>query len=300
MVLFALFKNVNCFDVASLTIYFRKRTGGFHPPKRTLDFEKSTRNTQNKTNRLKMQGVLDMAKRFTDTDKWRKQWFRELGSRLRDLRQFILDNCDHAGIIEMDVSTFQHFTGHRVSVDDIDAAFRGKITVDDGKIFVHDFIEFQYGCTFPQLNPQNKVHASVLDRHKKYKFIQSLNAPRVAPRVAPMHGAKDKDKEKDKDKYIKNRKFDFENHYQLYPRKAGKTKGLTICQREIKTEQDFENLRKAILNYKQICETNKTEKQFIKHFSTFMGSWRDYLDADVDSTNVKTGTDWDFVFTGKR
>ena len=55
-----------------------------------------------------------MAKRFTDTGKWDKSWFRKLGSKLRDIRQYVLDRCDHAGLIEIDLETFEHFIGDMV------------------------------------------------------------------------------------------------------------------------------------------------------------------------------------------
>lgn len=68
--------------------------------------------------------------------------------------------------------------------------------------------------------------------------------------------------------------FDFEGVYKTYPLKKGKTGGMKICEKKIKTPEDFASLKTAVANYAKECEGK--EKQFIKHFSTFMGCWRDY------------------------
>ena len=44
-----------------------------------------------------------MAKRFVDTGRWGKVWFRKLGSQGRDVWNFITDNCDAAGVWEIDL-----------------------------------------------------------------------------------------------------------------------------------------------------------------------------------------------------
>ena len=39
-----------------------------------------------------------MSKRFTDTDKWKKQFLRRLDAPVKLLWLYILDDCGHAGI----------------------------------------------------------------------------------------------------------------------------------------------------------------------------------------------------------
>ena len=43
-----------------------------------------------------------MAKRFTDTNKWQKQFIRKLPSAYKILWIYILDDCDHAGVWTVD------------------------------------------------------------------------------------------------------------------------------------------------------------------------------------------------------
>lgn len=79
-------------------------------------------------------------------------------------------------------------------------------------------------------------------------------------------------------------KFDFETLYKNYPRREGKTGGIKIAKREIKSPEDFEALSKAIDRYRKV--KSGSEPQYILLFSTFMGSWRDWLDPDAGKVVV--------------
>ena len=46
-------------------------------------------------------------------------------------------------------------------------------------------------------------------------------------------------------------------------------------------------LIEAIKKYRRHCELNKTETKYIKHFSTFVSTWRDWLESDVGTTSIK-------------
>lgn len=72
--------------------------------------------------------------------------------------------------------------------------------------------------------------------------------------------------------------LDFESLYQKYPRKEGKTPGMQICKRTIKTKADFDALSLAIAKYAARCATEQRDKKYIMLFKTFMGQWRDVLE----------------------
>lgn len=74
--------------------------------------------------------------------------------------------------------------------------------------------------------------------------------------------------------------FDFTPIYQKYPRKVGKTLGLKICKRSIKTQEDYDLLMKAVTRYHDECVREAKKPEYIRHFSSFMNHWRDYLDHD--------------------
>lgn len=89
---------------------------------------------------------------------------------------------------------------------------------------------------------------------------------------------KNRSEEKVKEKNTTPSAFDFEIPYATYPLKKGKTPGFKKLSRDVKTEVDFENLKKASINYAEETKLNNTPQQFIKHFSTFANQWRDWVD----------------------
>ena len=130
-----------------------------------------------------------MAKRFTDTAKWDKASFQELSPKMKLVWIFLCDKCDHAGVWDINLNLMSFQIGFKVTLAEIVNAFDGKIEVrGDTKLFVPDFVEFQYG----KLNPDNRVHQSVLSRLEKL-------APSKA-HISPLQGDKDKEQDKDKDK----------------------------------------------------------------------------------------------------
>jgi hypothetical protein len=68
----------------------------------------------------------------------------------------------------------------------------------------------------------------------------------------------------------------------FYPRKAGKTKGVQKLSKEIKSDNDILLLEKSVKNYAK--SVKGYEEQYIKHFSTFAGEWKDYIDVDKPET----------------
>jgi len=143
-----------------------------------------------------------MAKRFTDSGKWKKSFFRNLPAHLKLFWIYLLDECNHAGIWEVEIDVASIRTG--VELDGLEAtaleAFGDRVVPIDGgtKWFIPDFIGFQYS----QLNEKNRAHKSVLDILQAYDlliYIEPKEAP-CKPLASPLEGAMVKDKDKDKDK----------------------------------------------------------------------------------------------------
>lgn len=141
-----------------------------------------------------------MAKRFTDTDKWKKKWFRKLPVEYKVLWQYLTDNCDKCGIWEVDFELAEIFIGKELDVEKVKNEFKKQfIELDNGKRwFIKDFIEFQYGT----LNPNNPAHKNVykelLGRNLLNKDGTLKELP--SPSIVPLQGAKAKDKEKEETK----------------------------------------------------------------------------------------------------
>lgn len=219
-----------------------------------------------------------MSKRFTDTNKWDQPWFRKLTPKMKCVWSYLCDRCDHAGVWEIDIETLCYFIGEDVSLAEIQSFFENRIEVtSDNKMIIQAFIDFQYGS----LNPDNRVHQSVISRLEKIAPNKVL--------TSSLNGAKDKDKEKDKDK-LKERRAKIEEIYSAYyPLKKGKSKGVDKLITEVKTEVDLENLKLSIQRYSASIKDPK----YIKLFSTFAHEWKDWLDDDAGKSTVQKNKDMD-------
>jgi hypothetical protein len=143
-----------------------------------------------------------MPKRFTDSNEYRKPFVRSLKGPYKLLWNYLYHECDHAGIWTVDFEMAQFLLGTDMPVNKEDAlkCFNNDeeriITLEAGKKwFIKPFIEFQYG----ELNPQNRVHHSIIQQLRKYKINLSLSEENK-PLVRGFEGAKEKDKEIDKEK----------------------------------------------------------------------------------------------------
>lgn len=156
-----------------------------------------------------------MAKRLTDSEKWRDPWFKRLDGKFQLFWLFCLDTCDHAGVWKDQLDDFVHITGFDITLDEILAQFKGRIFfVRDGIYFIPKFIDFQY----PNFNPtKNNAHLGVI-RALQY-FRIDFNAPLkeglprgwVAPQDKEQEQDKDKDKEQEQEKEIAHSALSFSN-----------------------------------------------------------------------------------------
>jgi hypothetical protein len=181
-----------------------------------------------------------MAKRLTDNQKWSKPFIRSLKLPYKVLWLYILDECDHAGIWQVDFDVARIKVGcDEINIEDAKKYFGDKIILfdNDEKMFVQDFIDFQYG----NLNPENRAHNSVIAILSKHKLNK-----KIKPLASPLQGCKDKDMDKDKDKDSIAPKFYREfNHLKISFDEFEKLKESGYSQIEI--DEVFD----AIENYKK-------------------------------------------------
>lgn len=115
-----------------------------------------------------------MAKRFTDTEKYRKPFLRSLPGAYKLLWDYICNECNHAGIWIADFEIAQLCVGKDMLIGK-DKAFRlfndGEtriLEIENGKKwFIIPFVEFQYG----HLTKTNPAHKNVILELQKYGFI---------------------------------------------------------------------------------------------------------------------------------
>ena len=98
-----------------------------------------------------------MAKRFTDNEKWKKKFFRKLSQQHKLLWIYILDDCNHAGIWDVDLE-----------VAEVRIGFHSFLQGECEDIFKERIVIFQNGT----LNPNSRVHQSVINLLEKYNLYQ--------------------------------------------------------------------------------------------------------------------------------
>lgn len=114
-----------------------------------------------------------MAKRFTDTEKWKKPFIKNLSLEMKVLWFYIIDDCDMAGLWHTDIDVACIRIGAKVTLEQAKEAFGDHIVEIDGgsKWFIPSFLEFQYG---PQLSRSNNIFRSIdriLSKYDLYDYI---------------------------------------------------------------------------------------------------------------------------------
>ena len=107
-----------------------------------------------------------MPKRFTDTEKWKKGFIRSLPTKYKLLWLYILDDCNHAGLWDVDLEVAEIRIGAKINTKEAIKYYSKNIKIFDNgnKWFIPKFIEFQYG----QLNENVNAHKSVIRLIEKY------------------------------------------------------------------------------------------------------------------------------------
>ena len=128
-----------------------------------------------------------MAKRFTDTDKWKKPFIKSLPLQYKIFWFYILDDCDFAGVWQVDKEVSQIRIGVDIDLDRAKELYGDRIVEFDGgsKWFIPDFIIFQYGS----LTEKNKLYKPIYNQLSKYDLMGHLS---------PINGVKVQVQVKDK------------------------------------------------------------------------------------------------------
>ncbi len=144
-----------------------------------------------------------MAKRFTDTEIWKKQFFKGLTQVQMLFWKYINDECDHSGVwyVELDVASIR--LKEQINLQEMMGAFNRdeeRVTLFDGgkKLLIKGFIPFQYR----EIRENNRLHQAALStlNHHGFDWIKGVIRALQRPQY------KGKDKEQDKDKVLEDGK----------------------------------------------------------------------------------------------
>lgn len=104
-----------------------------------------------------------MGKRFTETDKWSDPWFRKLEPQFKLAWLYLTDNCDVAGLIDLDEDLANFRIGFDVDWEKFTKQCGPRIhKLASGKLWLPGFIRFQQNGK--PLNAANNCHAGIIRR----------------------------------------------------------------------------------------------------------------------------------------
>lgn len=138
-----------------------------------------------------------MGKRFTETSKWGDKWFRALGPYEKLGWQYLCDNCDAAGVIDLDRQLADFQVGHAVEWDKLFEAAEDRIEpLKRGKLWLTRFCDFQYG----KLTEACRPHRPIIALLQKYGLLERVLEGYQNTTNTPKEKEKEKEQDKDKDK----------------------------------------------------------------------------------------------------
>jgi hypothetical protein len=143
-----------------------------------------------------------MAKRFTDTEKWKDDWYLSLSNDYRIVWQWLLDNCNHAGICKPSINLLNMMCNTSIDEKLLIEIMSDRVLKINNIWFIPKFLKFQYGT----LNSKKPAVISVVNELKKNNLIDlvsELFSNDYVMITEPLDNSyetiKDKDKDKDKD-----------------------------------------------------------------------------------------------------
>ena len=177
---------------------------------------------------------------------------------------YVLDQCNHAGIWEVDFELAWFFCKcpkSKLKSDSFNrwrhgilAAFSKQYKEIDGgkRWFIKDFIEFQYGT----LSETNRAHLSVINILLKYKLIENKGL------IRPLQGYKDKDKDKVKVK-VKEKENKAEQIKKIESNFSALAAEFQLSDSQLKKE--FDDWRDYMLSHgKQYKNYNATFRRWLR------------------------------------
>jgi hypothetical protein len=146
-----------------------------------------------------------MAKRFIDTDLFKKGFLRTLKSKYKLLWVYLLNDCNHAGVWEVELDIASLRLGCTYEKEETLANIGDKIVIlDNGnKWFIPSFIEFQYG---PELAKTNNVFKSIDSILTKFNLYQHVNIE-ITETGTTIHSFRSRLSQKTKDRVFLEAEF---------------------------------------------------------------------------------------------
>jgi len=132
-----------------------------------------------------------MPKRFTDTDIWKKKWFRKLLPTEKIAFKYIMDTCDNVGVWDGDTEVADFLIGEDIDWASLVENINGNIQMlDCGKWWVVDFVRFQHSDMFSGSQSNAcKSYVRLLQKHNLFvnfpELFEAYGKPSASQYEAP-------------------------------------------------------------------------------------------------------------------
>ncbi len=114
-----------------------------------------------------------MAKRLTDTEKWKDDWYIQLSNDDKIVWQWLLDNCSHAGICKRSLGLLNLMCNVKYTEEKMMELMEGRVLITGNSWFIPKFIKFQYST----LHSAKPVIVSAV------KELFSMNCIKLIPKA---------------------------------------------------------------------------------------------------------------------
>jgi len=111
-----------------------------------------------------------MAKRYTDTEKWKDDWYISLNNDYKIVFQWLLDNCNHAGICKRSLNLLNVMCKTSITENDLINNMDGRVIIKDNIWFIPKFLKFQY----TNLKSNKAVIISVIKELKNNNLLDLI------------------------------------------------------------------------------------------------------------------------------
>lgn len=104
-------------------------------------------------------------KRFTDIEIWDKEWFMQLTPKMKCLMKYLHDKCDASGCWKPNWTLASVHINEPVTISDLQNLPQDQYEIlKNGKIYIPDFIKFQYG-TLSDKSPAHKPIFTAIEKN---------------------------------------------------------------------------------------------------------------------------------------
>lgn len=147
-----------------------------------------------------------MAKRLTDTEKWKDDWYISLSNDSKIVWQWLLDNCNHAGICKRSIGLLNMMCKVNYTEEQMISEMFDRVLVVNNLWFIPKFIKFQY-TTLLSGKPAVISVVKELFNNDCIKYIPEYfgNDYLIVSKSFENHCKMIKDKDTDRDKDMVNK-----------------------------------------------------------------------------------------------